>query len=181
MIGSTLDLGIAGLVGLGVWRGVRAGALSQLVGTLGLLLALWLAAGAMRPVGALVVASLGLSTSLVPVLGFVVTFAAVLSVLTFATYLVRKALAALRLGAADQLAGAGFGGLRAALGLSVLLFVTSAVALPGGEPLLVGQQTREASVLYEPVRALAPAAWDLFRRVAPGWQDQLRDKFDSDS
>ncbi len=178
MPASTLDLAIAGLVGLGVWRGVRAGALSQLVGTAGLVLALWAAAGAMGPVGALVVASLGLAERLAPVAGFVVTFAAVLGVLTVAAFLVRKALAALRLGAVDRVAGAGFGGLRAALVLSVLLVVTGAAALPGGEPLLIGEETREASVLYEPVRSLAPAAWDLFRAVAPGLQDRLLDKLD---
>lgn len=180
MAGSTLDLAMAGLIGLGAWRGVRAGALSQLVGTVGLLVALWLAAGAMRPVGDLVVASLGLAERLAPILGFVVTFAAVLSVLTFAAFLVRKALALLKLGVVDKLAGAGFGGLRAALVLSVLLLITSAVALPGGEPLLIGEETREESALYDAVQGLAPGAWDLFRRVAPGVQEHLLDKFSAD-
>ncbi|MEM1041967.1 MAG: CvpA family protein [Bacteroidota bacterium] len=180
MSAGTLDLALAGLIALGVWRGVRAGALSQLVGTVGLVVALWLAAGAMGPVGDLVVASLGLSDRLAPVLGFGVTFAAVLSALTFAAFLVRRALALLKLGAVDKLAGAGFGGLRAALVLSVLLLVTSAVALPGGAPLLVGEETREQSVLYAPVQTLAPSAWDLFCALAPGLQDTLLDKFDDD-
>ncbi len=177
---NTLDGGILLLVGLGVWRGVRAGALSQLVGTLGLVLALWLAAGAMGPVGDLVVASLGLSERLAPALGFAVTFAAVLSAVTLGIYFVRKTLALLRLGAVDALAGAGLGGLRAALAASVLLLLTSAVALPGGEPVLLGERTRDGSVLYEPVRALAPVAWDLVRAVLPGLQDQLWDKFDDE-
>ncbi len=180
MSASTLDLALAGLIGLGIWRGVRAGALSQLVGTVGLVVALWVAAGSMQPVGDLVVSSLGLSERLAPILGFVVTFAAVLSVLMFAAHLVRKTLAALKLGGIDKVVGGGFGALRAALVLSVGLLVTSAVALPGGEPLLIGEDTREASVLYEPVQTLAPGAWELFRSLAPGFQDQLLDRFSDD-
>jgi membrane protein required for colicin V production len=175
---TALDLGILAIVALGVWRGLRTGALSQLVGTLGLVVGLVAGVLLMDPVGAVVVTSLGLSERLAPVLGFVVTLAAVLGGAAVAAQLVKKTLDLFKLGVLDRLAGAGVGGLRAALGLSVLLLVTGPVALPGGEPLIVGRETREASVLYEPVRAIAPTAWDAFSYVLPGLQTHLRDTFD---
>lgn len=174
---TALDLGILAIVGFGVWRGVRTGALRQLVGTVGLVVGLILGILLMDPVGAVVVSSLGLSERLTPVLGFIVTLTVVVAAAAVIAQLARKALSILRLGFLDRLAGAGVGGLRAALALSVLLLVAGPVALPGGEPLIVGQETREASVLYAPVRALAPAAWDVFTLALPGLQSQLRDAF----
>lgn len=177
---TALDLGILAIVALGVWRGLRTGALSQLVGTVGLVVGLIAGVLLMDPVGAVVVNSLGLSERLAPVLGFVVTLAVVLGGAAVAAQLVRKALNLLKLGLVDRLAGAGVGGLRAALGLSVLLLVTGPVALPGGEPLIVGRETREQSVLYEPVQAIAPAAWSIFSYVLPGLQTHLQDTFARD-
>src|SRR5690606_41016062 len=51
----------------------------------GIVLAFWFAAAWMEPVGAAVVSSLSLSETLAPVLGFVVTFAAVLVAVFFGT------------------------------------------------------------------------------------------------
>jgi membrane protein required for colicin V production len=174
---TALDLGILVFVAIGVWRGLRTGALSQLVGTVGLVIGLVAGVLLMDPVGAVVVNSLGLSTRLAPVLGFVVTLAVVIGAAAVAAQLVRKALDLLRLGVLDRVAGAGLGALRTALWLSVLLLITGPVALPGGDPLLIGQETREQSVLYEPVRALAPAAWAAFSSVVPGLSDPLSAAF----
>lgn len=175
-----LDLILAALVGLGVWRGLRTGVLSQLAGTVGLVLAFWLALALMEPVGALVVMSLGLSERIAPILGFVTMFTTVLAGSVLVTRLVQRALEGLRLSFVNKLAGGAFGGLRAALGLSVLLLVTGAAVMPGGGSLLVGTEMRENSALYEPMRALAPAAWALYQQIAPGVQAQLQEKFAPD-
>ena len=176
---TTLDFIILVFVGLGVWRGMRTGALRQLVGTVGLVVALLAGALLMRPVGVLVVQSLGLAERLTPVLGFVVVFTAVLAAAAVIAQLLKKTLVALRLGAVDQLAGAGIGGLRAVLGLSILLLITGPIALPGQDALIIGTQTRERSVLYEPVSAFAPLAWDLFSALLPGIQARLTDAFEA--
>lgn len=172
-----LDLIILGVVGIGVWRGLVTGVLMQLAATAGIVLAFWFAAAWMEPVGAAVVSSLSLSETLAPVLGFVVTFAAVLAAVFFGTRAVQTVVEGLKLSFVNKLAGAAFGGLRAAFGLSVALLLTSAVALPGAGPGLLGDATREGSVLYAPVHAIAPAAWDLYQRVAPGIQAGLHEKF----
>lgn len=174
---TTLDLGILVVLGIGAARGLFTGVLKQAVGTFGLLLALWFGLGLMQPVGALVVSSLGLSEKLEPVLGFVVTFGVVLVGLQVAATVAQRALETVKLGFVNKLAGAAFGGLRAALLVSVLLLATSAVALPGGDPLLVSERTRADSVFYAPVAALAPAAWGLVRAAAPALAE-LRQKFE---
>jgi membrane protein required for colicin V production len=174
---TALDLGILALVGFGCWRGMRTGALRQVVGAVGIVLGLILGIVLMDAVGAVVVTSLGLSERLSPVLGFVVTFGVIVALAAVVAQLARKALSILKLGFVDRLAGAGVGGIRVALAISVLFLVTGPVALPGGEPLLIGEETREASALYEPVRALAPAAWSAFTFVAPGLEDPLRVTF----
>ncbi len=175
---TTLDFFVLIAIGLGVWRGLRAGALSQLVGAVGLVLAFFVGVALMEPAGAAVVASLGVAERTAPAVGFIVVFAGVLAGLAAVSHLARKTLESLRVGFVDKGLGALFGGLRAAVALSVLLLMTGSLALPGSGGLIVGMETRERSVLYEPVRALAPALWEAFRAVAPGWQDGLRERFE---
>ena len=172
---TTLDFVILFFVGIGVVRGMQTGAVRQIVGAVGLVVALFAGALLMRPVGGLVVQSLGLAEQLSPVLGFVVTFTAVLAVAAVIAQLMKKTLVALRLGALDRIAGAGVGGLRAALVVSVVLLLSRPILVPSRGSAILGAETRERSVLYEPVRDLAPVAWDAFRWVLPGVQDRLTD------
>lgn len=174
-----LDLLLAAALALGLWRGLQTGALLQVVGTLGWVVAFVIGAALMAPVGDAAAASLGVSARVAPLLGFVIAFGAVVVGLTVAAHTVRKGLKAIKLGALDTLAGAALGLLRAAFGLSVFLRATGVSILPGGEPLLISSATREASVLYGPVEAVAPVVWNAARAVFPGVQDALGDLFNS--
>jgi membrane protein required for colicin V production len=174
-----LDVVIGAALALGVWRGLKTGALTQIVGTVGWIVAFVVATALMAPVGEAVAASLGVSTRTGPVLGFVVVAAAVVAALAAAAHVLRRTLEAVKLGALDKLAGSAVGGLRAAFGLSVLLLATGFAPIPGGGPVVVSAQSREASVLYEPVRALAPEVWGAVRTVTPGLQAALVDKFNT--
>lgn len=174
---SGLDWVLAAVLGVGLWRGVRTGALMQIVGTAGWVVGFVAATALMAPVGEVAAASLGVSPRTGPVLGFVVVFGAVVAGLTVLAHALRKTLEAVKLGALDTAAGGAFGALRAGFGLSVLLLATSHSPLPGGGPLLVSAAEREASVLYDPVEALAPEVWDAVRELTPGLQRALVDKF----
>ncbi|MDT0632538.1 CvpA family protein [Rubrivirga sp. S365] len=174
-----LDLILGLVLAVGVWRGLRTGALAQVVGTVGWVFAFIAATALMEPVGAGVAAGLGVSERLAPVLGFVAVVAAVVVALTVAAHVLRKAAEAVRLGGVDRLAGGAVGGLRAAFGLSVLLLATGYAPIPGGGPVIVSAETREASVLYGPVEALAPEVWGAVRAVTPGLQAALVDKFNT--
>lgn len=176
---SGLDVVIGIVLAFGVWRGRKTGALLQTVGTVGWVLGFIAATALMEPVGALVAASLGVSERTGPVLGFVTVIGAVIAILTFLAHVLRKALEAIKLGSLDSVAGAAVGGVRAAFGLSMALLATSFAPVPGGGPLLVSEEAREDSVLYDPVEALAPEVWGLVRTVTPGLQAALVDKFNT--
>ena len=136
-------------------------------------------AALMGPVGSTVVESLGVSDRTAPIVGFVVVFSAVLGGVAAVGHLFRKTLEAFKLSALDNMAGALLGGLKAALSLSILLMVTGFSPTPGGNPWVIGIETREDSLLYEPVRALAPETWHLIEAVTPGIQQALADKFNA--
>lgn len=172
-----LDVLLGLVLALGVWRGLRTGAAAQIVSSVGWVGAFIISTALMAPVGLLVAASLGVSERTAPVLGFVVLFGGVIAALTVAAHAISATLKAVKLGALDALAGAGAGGLRAAFGLSVLLMATSFAPLPGGEPLFVSVETREGSLLVDPVEAIAPEVWAAVRTVTPGLQAALVDKF----
>ena len=174
-----LDGFLAVVIAFGLWRGLRTGALLQVVGTAGWLVGFLAATALMGPVGDLVVASLGVSPRVAPVVGFVVVLGAVLGGLMAIAHALRKTLKAVKLGGVDTLAGGGLGALRSAFGLSVLLITTSFSPLPGSGPLLIDAETRDGSLLYEPVEALAPEVWSIARTVTPGLQEALVDKFNS--
>ncbi len=174
-----LDGFLALVLGLGLWRGLRTGALLQVVGTAGWLVGFIAATALMGPVGDLVVASLGASPRVAPVVGFIVVLGGVLAGLTAVAHALRKTLKAIKLGGVDTLAGGGLGALRAAFALSVMLITTSFSPIPGSGPLLIDEETRDASVLYDPVQALAPEVWSIVRTATPGLQEALADKFNS--
>ena len=174
-----LDVVLGGVLAFGVWRGMRTGALLQVVGTAGWVLAFVAATALMAPVGELTAASLGVSPRTAPVLGFIVVFGAVVAGLTVAAHVLRKTLEAIKLGGVDKMAGGAVGALRAAFGLSVLLLTTSFAPIPGAGPLFVDAEDREASVLYGPVEALAPEVWGVVRAATPGLQAALVDKFNT--
>lgn len=168
---------LAAVLAVGFWRGWRTGAVQQIVSIVGWVVGFIAATALMGPIGEVVAASIGVSPRTAPVLGFVVVFGAVVAGLAVFGHVLRKTLEAIKLGSLDTLAGGAVGSLRSAFGLSVLLLATSFAPVPGGEPLLVGAETREASVLYEPVEAIAPEVWGITRALTPGLQQALVDKF----
>lgn len=162
---SLLDGALAVALGLGVWRGLHTGATVQIAGAVGGLAA-FVAAVAWGPVvGATAVSSLDLSPRTAPLVGAVVVFAAVAGAVWAGAHALRKTLRALSLGALDRVAGGGVGGLRTAFGLSLALGLLSFAPL--GRPLLLADETCEASVLCRPVQAVAPALWTVANAVAP--------------
>ena len=174
-----LDFFLLAMIGIGVWRGLRTGLGRQIVSTVGVFLAFIIGAALMGAVGSTVVESIGVSDRTAPVVGFVVVFAAVLGGVAAVGHGFRKTLEAFKLSALDNMAGALLGGLKAALSLSIMLMVTGFSPMPGGNPWIIGIETRDDSMLYEPVRALAPETWNLVESITPGIQQALADKFNA--
>ncbi|MEM6336358.1 MAG: CvpA family protein [Bacteroidota bacterium] len=155
-----LDFLIVCIVGLGVLLGVRKGGVKEAAGILGTVFAFVMAMQLMKPVGIIIAASLGLSATVAPVMGFVVVFLAVTLGVGLLARLVESVLGAIKLGFLNTALGGVFGGLKAALGLSVLMLFFGEINVPS-------ETDRSRSELYGPVEAVAPATWDLVSTIVP--------------
>ena len=164
-----LDILIAVGLLIGLGRGLSTGAVRQIVGLAGTVLAIVLALELMHPVGNAIGGILGAGASIVPILGFIVVFAAVQLALYVLAKIIETSLKMLRLSMLNRAAGAVFGLCKAALLMSVLFLVLNFFNVPNS-------QNREVSVLYGPVAAVFPATWDFAARQFPAVRD-LSDRF----
>ncbi len=178
MPSSILDILIAAGLLTGVARGLSTGAVRQVVGLAGTALAIVLALELMRPVGNAIGGILGAGAGVVPILGFIVVFAAVQLALYVLAKVIETSLKMLRLSMANRATGAIFGLCKAALLLSVLFLVLNFFNIPNPE-------NREASALYRPVAAVFPATWDFVaerfpavRNLPDRFGEEVRERFD---
>ncbi|MXW65247.1 MAG: CvpA family protein [Bacteroidetes bacterium SB0662_bin_6] len=178
MSSSILDILIAAGLLIGLARGLSTGAVRQIVGLAGTALAIVLALELMHPVGNAIGGILGAGAGIVPILGFIVVFAAVQLALYVLAKVIETSLKMLRLSMANRAAGAIVGLCKAALLLSVLFLVLNFFNIPNPE-------NREASALYRPVAAVFPATWDFVaerfpavRNLSDRFGEEVRERFD---
>lgn len=157
---TTIDILILVIIAGGLGRGFMMGAVRQVTGLLGVILAFALAVQTMRPAGEAIVHSLGLADSLVPVLGFITVFAVVQVVFFLLGQIVEHVIDALSLSPVNRLLGGLVGGFKASLLLSVAFLLFSHVNLPA-------EQTRNRSMLYEPVAQVLPRTWAFAEEHVP--------------
>lgn len=157
---TTLDVLI--LVGLaaGVFGGLRSGMIRQVLGFAGLIVAFLLAMQLMHTAGAMAVGSLGLSTEIAPLVGFVLVFLVVQVAIFVLGRLLEAVIGALSLGLLNRLLGGGVGAFRAAVSLSILFIVLGFFQIPS-------EEARAESALYAPVATVLPAAWDYVAEAFP--------------
>lgn len=171
---SYLDAFIAVSAVIGLLRGWSTGLVDQVLGIIGIIVAIILSAMFAQPVGVMVVTSLDLSPRVTGTVGFAVTFAGVMLAVFFAVRAIKGMMAALALSGIDKVTGALFGGFKALLVVSLLLsFVNMMPLMAGAEEPVFGDEVRESSRLYEPVRSLAPGTWEIVKPVLPGLQEKL--------
>ena len=169
MFSTALDILIAAGLLIGLARGLSTGAVRQIVGLAGTVLAIVLALELMHPVGNAIGGILGAGAGIVPILGFIVVFAAVQLTLYVLAKIIETSLKMLKLSMLNRTAGAVFGLCKAALLLSVLFLVLNFFNVPN-------PPHREASVLYGPVAAVFPATWDFAAQRFPAVRN-LSDRF----
>lgn len=144
----------------GIVRGFMVGAVRQVTSILGVVAAFVMAVQLMRPAGATVVDSLGLSEALAPVLGFLVVFIAVQLVFYLLGRLVEKLLDALALNTVNRLFGSALGGFKAALLLSIAFLILTQLNMP--DP-----RMKARSVLYRPIAQVLPETWAAVSEYVP--------------
>jgi len=166
-----VDLAILIAAGYGVFKGVRSGAVQQLVGIGGFVLALILATALMDEVGAMLVASFGISSRVSTLAGFGVLMIGSLLVLGIVSRMLDKLFESARLGFVNRAVGGGIGMIRSLLVVSAVLVPLRALNVPN-------EATRVASPFYTPVAALLPWMWNRTGGlVDEGWR--LRDRIDA--
>jgi membrane protein required for colicin V production len=157
---TAIDILILVIIAGGLGRGFMVGAVRQVTGLIGVVLAFALAVQLMRPAGEALVASLGLAPSLVPVLGFITVFAVVQIVFFLLGQVVEQVIDALSLSPVNRLLGSLVGGFKAALLLSVAFLLFSHINIPA-------EQTRNQSMLYAPVAQVLPRTWAFAEEHVP--------------
>jgi len=144
-----LDWFILAVLAGGVVRGFVVGAVRQVTSLVGLVVAFGMAVQFMYPVGDLVISAFGGGAAVGPLAGFVVVFLGVQFVFFGVSRLVEGLLDVLSLTLLNRAAGGALGAFKAALLLSVLFLVLSGMEMPE-------EETRQKSVLYEPVAEALP-------------------------
>ncbi len=155
-----LDIIIMGVVVLGAILGFRKGGVGEITRMLGLAVAFVLAMQLMKPVGLVVVSSLGLSDKVAPLAGFIATFLVVYGIALLLGRGIEKILSTLKLGMLDKVAGGGVGALKYALLFSIGLMFVGDLGIPS-------QALRDGSSLYGSVEQIAPVTWDVISRALP--------------
>lgn len=146
---SGLDIVIAVVVLIGLWRGFSRGALRTALSLVAWLIGLVLATK-LADTGAQVVAGVIHNPTLQMAAGFLLVFLVVIACLQIAVYILAKAMKALKLDFVDKLAGAVLG---VALGTLKVLVVMSFAA-----PIMVRTEMWQASPLAQSLLPFAPMA-----------------------
>lgn len=155
-----LDVFIMVGLAIGMGRGFATGLIQQVASVVGLLVSFALALQLMQPIGELATNSLGIATSIAPLIGFVLSFVAVYVAMYALAKMIESLVGKLHLSTLNRAAGALLGGFKAALALSVLFLVLSRVEVPS-------ETAQQQSSLYAPVASVLPTAWDAVAEAFP--------------
>lgn len=155
-----LDIIILVILAGGLALGIKSGLIKQVMSFVGVVVAFLVSLHLMDSVGVLASNSLGVSEGIAPYIGFVLVFIAV-QILVFALVrMVEALIGALKLSVVNRFLGGALGALKAAVVLSVAFLVLGLLNVPERE-------TRDESVLYEPVSAVLPTSWDYISEKLP--------------
>jgi membrane protein required for colicin V production len=149
----TLDLVILVVLAFGLVRGFTTGVIRQIASLIGLVAAFLVGVRFMQAGGEMLTTSLGLAEGVSPLLAFVLLFAAVQLILLGVVRFVEGVIGFLQLSAVNRVLGGLIGAGKVALLLSLVLLALNFFGLPGDE-------TRKASLFYDPVASALPTTWE---------------------
>lgn len=161
---SGLDIAIAVIVLIGLWRGFQAGLVKSVLGLVGWFIAL-VAATRLADVVAPQMAGLVQSPVLQMALAFLVVVLVVIAIMHLVAFMFSSAIRALKLGFVDKLAGAVIGAAKHVLVVLVLLSMAA--------PMLVQTPLWQRSVLAPELMPYAPMAKTLTYEVLGVAWDQV--------
>ena len=160
---NTIDLIIVVAVIFGLFRGFTTGGIRQVLSFAGIFVALVVAARSTEGLGGFLVER-GVSETLAPILAFAIVFFVIQLIAYGLARLLKSFLKAIKLGILDGVLGAGIGGFKAVLVISLVLFGARYIGLPNKE-------ARDGSLFYETVYSILPATWNFVAGRIPRIQD----------
>tara|TARA_Y100000991_G_scaffold108424_1_gene81698 strand:- start:410 stop:928 length:519 start_codon:yes stop_codon:yes gene_type:complete len=151
---SVIDTTLAALIGLGAAKGLFKGFFVEVASLLALLMGTYGAVHFSNYAGMFIAKFFEWSEKTASITAFIITFLAIVFAVSFAGKALTKLASFASLGILNKLLGGLFGGLKAALLISVALLVFDALNrnLP-----VVSEASIAESVFYKPVQSLAPA------------------------
>ncbi len=155
-----IDAVIGLLLLLDVLKGIKNGLVSEAGTIFGILVGFFVASATGNAMGRFLLPVCKNSLQWSGVLGFLLTFLAVLLLILILSKLFEGFLETLSLGWMNKLAGGVFCLLRSALVLSIVLNLYQAI---DNDCSLIGKEKVKASVFYKPIRNFAPAIFPTFR------------------
>jgi membrane protein required for colicin V production len=155
-----IDAVIGLLLLLDVLKGIKNGLASEAGTIIGILLGFLVASASGNVMGRFLMPVCANSPQWSGVLGFLLTFLAVLALILILSKVFEGFLTTLSLGWMNKLAGGVFCLLRGALVLSIVLNLYQAV---DKDCSLIGKERAKTSVFYKPIRNFAPAIFPTFR------------------
>ena len=147
----TLDLIIAGIIGIGAVSGFIKGGLKQFAGIVGLIVGLLLARAMYVALGQRLAVELNTSVTIAQVIAFLMIWIIVPLILSLVASALTKMIEVIHLGIINRLLGALLGGAKYALLLSLLIGFIEYI---DDKNTLVDKKIKEASELYYPVEGL---------------------------
>ncbi len=153
---NTMDILILLLFIPALIGGIRKGFIRQLAGLIALLLGLWAASKYNAPLSEIICSKLDTTSSLVPVISFIVIFLIILLLVSLIGRLVSKIFQVAMLGWLDRIVGVLFSFLKTAFILSILIYILNSLdSLYNFMP----KESISESRLYPPIQKLAPAVF----------------------
>lgn len=167
-----------------VVNGFRKGFVQEIMGILGLVLAILFALRYFEDVGQIINTSLNIPENLANVLAFVIISVGIVAVVSIVALAWKRVIGLSPLSVLDKIFGAGFGLLKGGLVIMIILLALVSLQMPAIQDVLLEQSSvaREvltfAPILYERIEPLLPASMDRLIITPEGFKIQ-RDFVDS--
>ncbi len=151
-----LDIVLGILLIIAAINGFVKGFVEELAGLVALLLGIWAAIHFSDIIAEQLTAWFGWSFDQLPIVAFIITFIVVVILVNIIGSVINKLVKAASLGFLNRLAGLGFGVIKGALILSIILVVFEKI---DKNVHILPESVREESRLYDPVLKLAPGVF----------------------
>ncbi|NCP84625.1 MAG: CvpA family protein [Bacteroidetes bacterium] len=146
------------------FKGYQSGLIKEVLGILGLILAVFLTINYLDQFSSYAKNLLNLQDDFNPFIFGIMLFVTVMVVVNLITYIASKLIDVTKLTFVDKLLGLAFGLLKAGLLISALLILISGFGYPSDE-------TKKASISYDYLIKVAPTTYNAIALVYPGAED----------